>query len=142
MQPVRLLGFSILLSMGAFITQPASAEPVNLLCSMNHNPAERETQPTTIQLDEAAHTVTVHFGAYDMTTGPGGSVSGSGGDYTVGPLPGEFTSDSIKFTPPTEHNPAQNYYILNRLTGALNLYSPDGQEWAFSWSCHVANKMF
>ena len=120
----------------------ALGAPVTLLCSMDPIPSERETEPTTLELDESLHTVTVHFGARVDTRGPGRSVSGSEDAYTVGPTPGEFTEQAIKFTPAESQNPLKNYYILNRLTGKLNMYTTQGTLWSYSWSCHVASKMF
>lgn len=123
-----------------FSAGEAFAAPVLLVCRMNSDMPFTEDEPTTMELDEAQGTVTVHFAATarkDMT-GITGGYEGRGGDrpHVMGPLNAAYSAEAITFVYPNNGGNPMNY-SLNRVTGAF-VSEADSLRWA----CQPGKKQF
>src|SRR5947208_2347250 len=89
-----LLGLAILVS-----SQAAMAQTTTLLCDLKNREADQISQdePTTIELNDANSTVTVHFSALHDISGNGTPPMEFPAETTP-PLPAQFGSNTITFT--------------------------------------------
>ena len=122
-----LLGAAILI----MASQTAFADTTTLICDTG---LPLDMGPTTIDLNAAQSTVTLHFPALKNSSIPA---------RTSGPLRATFSRDEIDFSR-TEGN-VRHSYIINRLTAivqdtAVNLGGGPG--FSESWTCHVGKKQF
>jgi len=125
-----LLGMAILVA----ASQPALADTKTLICPMDSNLSRIEDEPATIELNEAASTVIVHFGAWHLKPNVG---IGQTPAFSIGPLQAVFGTEVISFSyndPPPQSQIVYNL-TLNRLTGAL-------RGWTYNMTCHVGNAQF
>ncbi|HXR94258.1 MAG TPA: hypothetical protein VN718_00155 [Rhizomicrobium sp.] len=110
------------------------ADPVSLICHRTM-PHLTDSGATTIELDEAQRTVTVHFAGYQMA-----GIVRFFEPRALGPVQGTFTPQTITFQNPdtnTAPSGGPDHYTLNRLTGDLE------GEWAQdAMNCQVGAKRF
>ncbi|MGH7024439.1 MAG: hypothetical protein ACREEB_12745 [Caulobacteraceae bacterium] len=91
----RVIAGLVVLSAAAGTAAPA--DPTTLICKLNFpGGAVVEDEPTTIDLNEAADTVVVHFGP--MHTEAGGYHALRA--FTLGPLSATFGAQTITFSGP------------------------------------------
>jgi hypothetical protein len=115
-------------------SQTALAASTTLVCSTG-NP--REASPTTIDLNEAQSSVTIHFGS---TQCPGCTPDPIPG-RTAGPLTAKFAKNAITFA---ERPDSRSFdYTINRLTGIVGVNeTQQGQPYHTDWTCHVGKPQF
>lgn len=130
MQTNRPLWFPIVL---ALLATPVAA--TTLTCEpKTMEPWLIEDSPTTIDIDEASSTVTVHAGAYHC--GPNPMISCNRAARTVGPLRATFSDTEIKFAENSNYPP----YVINRLNGSV--LGPEILIGVGRWTCQPAKKQF
>lgn len=111
MNPRKLLTVLLLVITLAVGVGAASADPVTLICKINDF-TRVEDGPTTIYLDEARGTVTVHAGPWHLS--PSYGVGNIPAD-SYGPVPATFTAETISFSVGAISG------TINRLTGDANI---------------------
>jgi hypothetical protein len=144
MSGTRLIAIvaQVLLGLVLFATAspPALADTTTLICHMDMD-FFIEDDVTTIELDQAASTVVIHWGGYHSRDNVVRDLP-----HTNGPYHTEYGKDTITF-----HN---NYitedgyasYSINRLTGTFleqilsDTLTPQGAP--YKWNCHVAKPQF
>lgn len=118
--------------------EAASPQPVQLICRVTGYNLKyfKQQGPTLIDLDEATHTITVHFATLILPLNYGARLPA----HTVGPVSANVTPDTITFENPDPNsapNGGHDEYVLNRLTGALRgKWAEDKKQ------CHIATKQF
>ena len=91
---------------------------------------------TTVELNEAQGTATVHFAAFSLQ----GQISPELPARTVGPMNAKFTEETVTFDNPDPNSAPDgcpDEYVLNRLTGELR-----GKWGEDSEICQVGTKQF
>ena len=125
---VALVVFAVLTA-GA---QPALAVTKTLVCDRG---LPLDMGPTTIDLNEAQHTVTLHLPALRNSSIPA---------RTAGPLTATFSPDTIDFTW-HEGDELVHTYVLNRLTAVVQgtaVNTGGGPGFSESWTCQVGKAQF
>jgi hypothetical protein len=122
-----LFGTALLLVMST----RASADPTTLVCDQNGAfGGYTNTGSITVDLDEAAGSVTVHF---PSATSSFGQVDA----HSFGPLPGKFDANSISFSIPSEN------ITISRVTGnAVVTVTEGGMTVSQTWNCQLGKKQF
>jgi hypothetical protein len=109
-------------------SQMTLADTTVLLCHVS-SPGITEDETTIIKLDEAQHSVVLHFGAYHVI---GASVNGVA--VSAGPLRATFNTDTITFTL-NSNDIRDGNYVMNRLTGAVFSHRS-----GWRYTCQVGGK--
>ena len=122
-----LLGAAILV----MASQTAIADTTTLICDTG---LPLDMGPTTIELNAAQSTITLHLPALKNSSIPA---------RTRGPLRATFSRDEIDFS--RTEGGVRHTYVINRLTAvvqdtAVNLGGGPG--FSESWTCHVGKKQF
>jgi hypothetical protein len=121
-------------------SQPAHADTTILVCRLDTN-IERmfvDEGPTTIELNEAGSTVTVHFAAKHPAPNSGILSGGYTAAYTVGPLHATFGPDTVTF----QSEDGSLIFTINRVTGQLNARQPGDLPPGEQWNCQVGKRQF
>jgi hypothetical protein len=114
-------------------SQPALADTKTLICETG---LPLDMGPTTIDLNEAQHTVTLHLPALRNSSIPA---------RTAGPLPATFSPDTINFVWKEAEGYLIHTYVLNRLTAVVQMTAVNtsgGPGFSESWTCHVGKAQF
>ena len=123
----------VVLAMLAASPKIALADTTSLVCHMAmDNPNYVEDDSTTIELNEAQSTVTVHFGKAHYSN-PYGEYKA----YTIGQLSAKFDTNTISFSAKNGLFGGNSNYVINRLTGSLY---DNTTNW--KWKCRAAQKQF
>jgi hypothetical protein len=125
------------LTVGCCILSPigataATADPTTLICDL-HDDLWVENQPTTIELNEAQATVTVHSGGVHARGG------GFAPAHTYDPVPATFSGHEISFRFADVENDAP-LSVINRLTGTLVAFQ--GGLGTARYSCQAGHNQF
>ena len=123
---MTLLGM-VLLTAGA---GTASADTTTLICDL-HNDLWIQNQPTTIDLNEAQGTVTIHTGGVHAEGG------GFEGPVTFDPIAATFSDREITFR---WGNASYPISVINRLTGGFAAFQPGLG--SVNYACQAAHKQF
>jgi hypothetical protein len=111
--------------------QSALADTTTLICD-SHSRAQ--ASPETIDLNEAAGSVTIH---HMSLHNPGGNPDPIPGG-TDGPFTAKFTTDTITFSA-EEPGHGHDTYTINRLTGIVDWVTP---AWSVEFTCQVGKAQF
>jgi hypothetical protein len=110
----------------------ANADPTTLICDL-HDDLWIESQPTTLDVNEAQGTVTVHTGGVHA---PGGGFAPA---HTYDPVPATFTDQEITFRFEDVEKSAP-LSVINRITGSLVAFQ--GGLGTARYSCQAGHKQF
>lgn len=133
----------MLLASLAGTSTAARAAPTRLICEMSDSITYLyQDEPTIVELDEAAKTVTVQFSAehFKDPGGISGGADGHGGSAAsrLGPVPATYEATTITFK---DANGTR--HVINRLTGAFYGLTDNGETWAWNnYKCSVAQAKF
>jgi hypothetical protein len=111
-------------------SQATMAQTTTLVCRWDTSQSFlAEDQPSTVELNEAQHSVVIHLSAETMAgTLSGGRIPA----HSVGPLPATFTADTISFS----DRQSELDWTINRLTGVL----VNSANWR--WTCQAGKRQF
>jgi hypothetical protein len=130
----------VALAMLVATSKIALADTTTLICHMNDPMGFYvEFGPSTIELNKAQSTVTVHFSATRFSSSGNPNPAFTPANL-LGPLQATFSADTITFKDQWGRT-----YILNRLTGVLStqiLLNGVMQTLAQTYNCHAAQKQF
>jgi hypothetical protein len=117
------------LAIFATTSPPALADTTTLICHMDMQFIIEE-DTTTIELNQAASTVVVHWAGYHSTD----NVT-TGSARTGGPYQAVYGKDTITFS--SSDGNTNLSYVLNRLTGSLEIKPIN-----WKYACQVAKPQF